>query len=321
MFFYVFILAGVMERNRAADEFANCVVRRGDQDLLLKPSLMIVSLVVPLLVGLLFALAVLEVDAGNGHVNFPEDMLPECILAMGCTAAFTEAGLISFMIFNVTRRNRNHLKRDIVWMDSLSDYVDSRGGDSRVMRSVRGRYVEGTSKAVSLFSMAVWLFIVVTLALLGILMHYVTDLEEGIGLAALALLLVLPMLLVLFLQFIATIGSVLKFPSRHDTIQADFTKALSDACATFGLKVEPMEHTVKKRHAVVHIILTVITLGLYSFVYLIFACRDMNRHLRTQWAYEEDLLERIVDFEGGIGIEPTDEGVPGGAVRLLKKLM
>lgn len=40
-----------MERNRGADEFVNCVVHRGDRDMMIKPWLFTASLLVPLIYG------------------------------------------------------------------------------------------------------------------------------------------------------------------------------------------------------------------------------------------------------------------------------
>ena len=34
----------------------------------------------------------------------------------------------------------------------------------------------------------------------------------------------------------------------------------------------------------------------------------MNKHLAEQWDYEEMVMRRIVEFEGGIGIECVGKG-------------
>ncbi len=46
----------------------------------------------------------------------------------------------------------------------------------------------------------------------------------------------------------------------------------------------------------------------------------MNAHLVEQWAYEEELMRRIIEFEGGTGIETCGEG-SGRVTRILGNLM
>ena len=69
----------------------------------------------------------------------------------------------------------------------------------------------------------------------------------------------------------------------------------------------PLEHKVLRRDIWIHTVLLILTLGLYSFADLFVSCREMNAHLVEQWAYEEELMRRIIEFEGGIGIETYGE--------------
>ncbi|MDO5854037.1 MAG: hypothetical protein Q4Q62_08420 [Thermoplasmata archaeon] len=312
-----------MHRNRAADEFVNCVVRRGDKDLLLKPSLIILALVVPLILGSVLALgSVFYIDANSSHQMFPHDQASQdrLVATFLYTLFATEAALASFLVFCVTRRNRNHLDRDKVWMTSLCDYVESHGGDAKEMRKLSEKTVGRYGEMVAMCSKAVWAFLVVVLACTGIVLSYTMGLfEDGwslLGIGAVALIYVL-----LILQFAFTVSAVFGLPARHDSVQAKFTEELERKCALFGLYVGKMEHTVKRRGIWIHAVLMVITLGMYSFVYLFIACRDMNQHLRSQWDYEEELMRKIVEFEGGRGIECTEEGAPGKAARFLGNLM
>lgn len=292
-----------MERNKAADAFVDCVVHRGDRDMMLKPSLFIAGLFIPVVVGTAVAFAVLWLDSANGNATFPEERYRECITVMLLTAFTAEAALSSFMLFCVTRRNRNHLKRDAEWMEALSDFVDFHGGDSASMRrtALGSRSVIGGT--VTNLSMAVWIILTLALVALGIGIFRTYDSASLDGVTVTVLIMAVPVMLMLLAQFAITVGSVFVFPSNHDAVQAKFTEEFSEKCAGFGFRVNRMQHTVHRRDIWPHILLVAVTLGLYSFVYLFISCREMNKHLTEQWAYEEDLMRRIVEFEGGTGIE------------------
>ena len=310
-----------MERNTAADDFVNCVVRRSDKDMFLKPSLMIASLIVPLLMGVAISACILIMNSESGYVHFQQEDMEECALAMIISALILESAVMSFMVFCVTRRNNNHLKRDITWMSALSDFVDYHGGDSSELRSITQGSKHRSEKTVTVLSMLIWLIIVAILIAFGVFAHGVTSEEETRGITAMFLVAMAPILLLLVLQFLITVGAVYRFPAKHDSIQTKFSEEFKKQCGRFGLQVNVMEHQVKRRMAWVHITLTILTLGLYSMIYLIIACRQMNRHMSVQWRYEEELMSRIIEFEGGNGIESTCEGQPNALVRAIGRLM
>lgn len=310
-----------MERNTAADDFVNCVVRRSDKDMFLKPSLMIASLIVPLVMGTMISAYILIVNGENGYVHFQQEDMEECALAIIISALILESAVMSFMVFCVTRRNNNHLKRDIVWMNSLSDFVDYHGGDSSEMRSIVQRSKHRSEKTVTILSMLIWLIILAILIVFGVFAHRVTSEEETMGLTTMFLVAMAPIILLLMTQFLITVGAVYRFPAKHDSIQTKFSEEFKKQCSRFGLQINAMEHRIKRRMAWVHIILAVLTLGLYSMIYLIIACRQMNRHMSVQWRYEEELMSRIIEFEGGNGIESTCDGQPNALIRAIGRLM
>ncbi len=119
-----------MERNRGADEFVNCVVHRGDRDMMIKPWLFIASLVVPLICGTTMAAWILWIDTYSVEVHFSANSYGGCLRVLVISAFAIEAALSSFMMFCVARRNRNHLGRDAEWMSALCDYVESKGGNA-----------------------------------------------------------------------------------------------------------------------------------------------------------------------------------------------
>lgn len=309
-----------MERNRGADEFVNCVVHRGDRDMMIKPWLFITSLLLPLVAGAAIATWILWNDSQTGYVHFPADSYDGCLSILVISMLSTGAALSSFMIFCVTRRNRNHLKRDGEWMAALCDFVDSHGGNTDNLRKISRRCSTTINGVIAKLSMIVWILLMLSIVGLGIWSHQLDSSADNevsfavIGIAG------VPAILLLFVQFILTFGSVLGFPARHDKIQSAFTEELKKQCAGFGLSVDSMPHKVLRRNLWMHAALLILSLGLYSFVYLFISCREMNAHLIEQWAYEENLMRRIIRFEGGIGIEICGN-TSGKATRILNNLI
>ncbi len=299
-----------MGRNVSADEFVNCVVRRCDQDMYLKPSSLICASLIPLLVGTIASIMVYASELGVTQSPLPDHAAKTFVVGL-FIAFITELALISFLIFCINRRNGSHLNRDNTWMGSLCDYVDDHGGDSAKMRDLLGKNRNRLGKAVETFSKGIWILMVIILLVSGMFLLQM-DMDENIdGLIAKGMLAAAPLVLLLLFQFVTTLSAVFTFPSWHDYRQSEFTKELQTQCSRFGLRIDAMDHTVKRRYLIIHILLTLLTLGLYSVVFLTFSCRAMNKHLLNQWTYEEELAYRIIEFEGGSGIEATDIGRKG----------
>ncbi len=314
MFFYGYNRDAGMGRCFAADDFVNCVVRRGDSDMMLKPSLIVLALFVPLVLGGLLA-AFLVTDS-----DMTDDEVGEGLIIVLLMALVAEMALVSFMVFCVSRRNRNHVKRDLVWMESLCDYVDFHGGDSDELRRMYRSASRSTNRFTAFISMVIWIALALFLVAVGA-WFYFSDPADGIGTVAMVAVSLVPSLLLLLLQLFLTVGTVVGLPSNHDRLQAEFTAELKKQCSRFGLEIDAMEGTVGRTHTGVHLLLTVVTVGLYGFVCLVITCRRMNKHLRSQWDYETELADRIVKHEGGIGVEATAEGRPNVVVRTVGGLV
>ncbi len=282
--------------------------------MLLKPSLIVLALFVPLVAGGLLA-AYLVADGG-----LADDQAGTGLVVVLLMALVTEAALLSFMIYCVSRRNRNHVRRDLEWMGSLCDYVDFHGGDSGRLREMLGRASRSTNRVTAAVSMLIWIVLVAFMVALGF-WFFGADSSDGVGTLTMAAVSLVPSLVLLLLQFLLTVGTVLGLPSRHDRLQAEFTSELKERCAGFGLEIDAMKGTVGRTFTAGHLVLTVVTAGIYGFVCLAIACRRMNRHLESQWAYETALADRIVRREGGIGVESTAEGRPNVVVRTIGGLM
>lgn len=303
MFFYTYMLRSGMERSRGADRFADNVVHRVDTDTVLKPWLIVLSLLIPVMFGFLLAYGYLYEDDGRYFRDSIDDYL---LVTLVFGLFLLECGELSFLLYIVVKRNKSHLDRDAQWMDALCLYVDEHRGDSTAMRAIAANckgVITGPATAVSF---AAWVFEVLMLVILGVLLA-VTAPDGLEGYRSKAAILLPPTLIVLLAQLIITSGSAFGFPARHDKLQSEFTKELSSSASAFGLSIGPMPHIVQIRKLWPHIVLAVVTLGLYLFVYLFISCREMNRHLASQWEYEEYLLRSIISFEGGTGVEAVGQ--------------
>ena len=124
----------------------------------------------------------------------------------------------------------------------------------------------------------------------------------------------------LLIQFIFTTGTTYRFPAKHDDAQHRFTKELQRCLP--GIDQPAMGHEVRIGSRIIHIILFVVTLGLYSIPLLLLANHGMNKHIRNQWKYETDLMMKIIRNEGGIGVEGFGSNQPSNAfLRFLKNAL
>ncbi len=291
-----------MERSRGADILADNIVHRVDTDTVLKPWLITLALLAPVVLGTFIAYGNLYLDDGK---YFHSDIGHYLAGTLVYGLFLLECGEISFLLYTIVRRNRNHLERDAAWMDALCTYAEEHRSGSSKMRATAAGCRGVISGPATALSMAAWVFEMLMLIVLGILLA-TTPPDSVNTYATKAVILLPPTLLVLLAQFVLTAGSVFGFPARHDKLQSDFTREFSTVASGFGLHVGTMDHEVRIRKVWPHIALTVLTLGLYLFIYIFISCKEMNHHLASQWAYEEDLLGRIIEFEGGTGIEPAD---------------
>lgn len=300
-----------MERNVWADMFIDIVVRRSGYDTLMKTSVVTMVLVVPFLVCLV--LCVCQFSA-NADVFRDSDVAAYILLDV---VAVAQCCIASFILLMITRRSHRHLVRDIVWMEAVSGYVGSHGADTTVLDEIRGEVSERGWTVKILVSAALWAAIGVILVAMGVSMYYRTDALDNSVMG-----LIVVSYIILLAQFVVTIGSTAMFPSRHDSVQCRFTEELSRRMADIGVECSPMERSVSDVRPLIHVILFVATLGLYSFVLLLLANHRMNAHLKSQWEYETVLMMRIIRNEDGIGVEGIGDNQPSNAaLRFLRNAL
>ena len=297
-----------MERNESTDAFADCVVRRTDHDTVMKPGVVVATMVVPAVLALLMVTVVMDANVGT---VFTEDGVRAGIV----TALVTECCVIGFMLYVLAGRTASHQKRDVVWTDSLVGYARSKGADVGELEKLAGKVRSRGRGPLRAVCFVLWAFSAVLLLAMAFYFGFLTgDIDDRIFLLAGV------EYILLVLQFLIGTGATYGFPYAHEKAQIRFTEELSARLKDRGVSVDSMKPLVGKPHWVISILLFILTMGLFSVVLFLFACRNMNLHIRNQQEYEDSLLETIIKAEGGNGVRPVEGSGPGVAAGILRSL-
>lgn len=277
-------------RDEYADRFANCVVNRSEKDLIMRlPLTLITILVMPFVSGcIVYYLCEYYISKSYLHDSSLEIAL-FVFLTVFCS-------LISFTMCSMVSRSKNHSDRDMEWMDSLIGYASVKGCNTDLLKQKRN---DANGYGLLLSQTLSYLFWGFTLVLLILSLFLFTS-ESLSGFAWLGLILIYAVVLI---QFIFTLGPAIRFPGNNDSIQSEFTFALRDQLALKGIHIDPMLRSVPNSHRIIWFILTVVTLGLFHVILVFYSIMALNRHMYSQWMYEEKLLKSIMDAEGATGIE------------------
>ena len=280
------------------DDFVDCVIRRSETDSVPSTYLVVLVIIVPLILAQAFIASGVTAlgdwfDGNEYEVVYYVSLYAECCI-------------VSFVLFVLTRRSSSHLARDIVWMDSLIGYAESKGADASTLRGIRDEASRGRWTAKGWVGTAFWLAVTAYTIIQGFILFYGTGPEDGRGLVPFVYVYLLVMA-----QFVFTLGTTAGFPYRHDRLQCEFSREFSERAAGFGLEIDAMEPSVRKARWIIHIVLFAVTLGVYSVVILLLANRRTNTHIRSQWGYESRVMISMIRHEDGIGIEGVSDNQPG----------
>ena len=298
-----------MERNKFADTFADCVVRRTEYDTVMKPGVVMATILIPAVLALAMATVIMDANIGTA---FTEDSVRAGIV----TALVTECCIIGFMLYVLAGRTASHQRRDGIWTDSLVRYAESKGADVGELEDLARRIRSRGRGPLRSVCFLLWAFSAILLLALVFYFGFLTgDIDNRIYLlAGIAYVL-------LILQFMLGTGATYGFPYSHEKAQIRFTEELSVVLKGRGISVDPMRPLVGKPHWVVCILLFILTLGLFSVPLFLLACRSMNLHIRNQQRYEDYLLEAIIKAEGGSGVKPVEGSCPGRGVGFLRSIL
>lgn len=297
-----------MERNEFADQFADCVVRRTEYDTVMKPGIVILTMALPAL--LVLAVVTLVIDANLG-TNFTEEGVRAGILV----ALMVECCIIGFLLYALSSRTQRHQARDDIWTEALVGYARSKGSNVTELEKLGSKLHRRGRFPLRAVALVLWGISVLFLLAIGVYLGLLTSpLDNRLFVFGTV------SYLLLILQFLLSTGATYGFPRGHEKRQIAFTEEFSARMGDVGIDMPAMKPLVGKAHWVVCIVLFIVTLGLFSIVMFLLACRNMNLHIHNQWGYEKDVLQRIMDTEGGKSVRPVEGSRMGVAQSFLKSI-
>lgn len=291
-----------MGDDRDLNRFISCVSSRYDHDTIISGTSMAALLLVP--VACAFILIVIPLNYETTNYDSRMNGI--------YTSMIIESIMITFIMMSMYNRLSDHSKRDHEWRSGLIGYASGLGCDvGRLSRmDAEATHLErGRAKYPALAVMAVSLLIIP--AALTNLENSYTNVMEIRGqyiYASIALAFVM-----FFLVFI----TILRYPYQHEHRQVRFTEELARVLDGAGIYIEPMPEVIRHRPVWIHVLLFVVTVGLYSFVMLFIVYRATNNHFYNQWNYEERLMVTLVRAEGGTGIAPVESPRTGFDLRAI----
>jgi hypothetical protein len=261
-----------------AERYLNCVLHRGEEDILLVISVMLIAIVgIPGLI--LYQILPLYIESS---VEF--DLLSFYVYILFMSV------LIAFFAYRMNASLLHHYERDLEWLSSLIEYAEGQGKETMALTALRDNMCGLVSRKLYKITLAIFLVLMVADTALAASYLYLND-----------YVLYYYEYAVIFAVFITLSGNALYVVDRIekiDSIQCKFTQSFSECMSDEQPIIGSMPETVKPHRMWLHVVLIVVTLGIYSLILTIMAAHSLNAHIREQWAYEEDLLKWMMTKDG-----------------------
>ena len=219
---------------------------------------------------------------------------PDCLVALSIFMCL----LISYIIYRMFRILHYHHVRDMIWMDSLTSYAESKGKDVSELRSIMNESEDSRSEHILRILYCIAMVQGVVAVLEGL---YVIQNTQSMGIlsttfTAFTIIILVETAFVSSYQFVKI--------RRYDDIQCRFTVEFSELFKE-DLGMMPMVTGITVRRLWPHVVLMFATLGIYVVVFALWTIHTLNVHLSRQWTYEEELVRGIARLEGATGVIPV----------------
>ena len=106
-----------------------------------------------------------------------------------------------------------------------------------------------------------------------------------------------------------------------DAVQDRFIAYFAELMSDDEHVLEPMSLSRKRRGLRIHVVLMIVTFGIYSQFFLLWTIHNYNRHIREQWSYEKKVLQWISLRSGGLRVEKVRTDNRSGTVNLIKRMI
>lgn len=252
-----------------ADRFLDCVLHRGGNDTVLLIAVMLFAIIgVPGFILYQIVPMIIHSGAVYSIENFYLYLLFTSILI----ALFTYC-----MVSSVVK----HHARDVVWMDSLKEYAESKGKVTTTMeplcRKMEG-LVDSRFKWYLLGALGALIVVNIAQASMHLRLYSIASYFE----------------LAISLFVIANLGIadlyVMDRIQKIDSVQTSFTREFCESMLGEQPILEEMNTGMKTYSLKTQMILMIATLGLYSLILSVWTAHILNVHVRSQWTYEEGVI-------------------------------
>ena len=265
----------------AADRFLNCVMKRSDSDSLFRiGAFLMITILAPAI-----AFVVMHEFLGSGS-----SIADTGVELVAWTA-------ILYALYLEVKGLNLHLARDAEWADSLASYARFRGRGSDEIDSLAGSMRDaGNGRA-----MQVTKYTFLAMAVVNIAAAVLTG-NRDIGVTSQSILTWAALILTV-VEMAFTSAYILETITKHNFQQCKLTSLFVESMGGIINIGEMSTGAAKEKIDLLpHIILLMITLGVYSLFFNLFVLHRMNNHISCQWEYEERLLEEIAKAEGATDV-------------------
>ncbi len=193
-------------------------------------------------------------------------------------ASAVEAFMIVILLFTMYNRFVTHSRRDKMWREALIRHTESEGLNTDALVEYHRAITE--SDQFSMVRPLIAIILITAASSILAIIFFPMDIMGRVLIwipVALGLLFALP--------------TCIRYPVKHENDQIRFTEILAETFRPTGVEITPMPRVVKVSKTWIHVVLLVVTSGLYAIIWLVIMVREMNRHLRYQHAYEDHLLQ------------------------------
>ncbi len=268
--------------------FREIVSLRYKKDTIMNGFATAVVLLMPLLVMSLVQLLI-EMKVGRLEELEPyKNMVSQIVINI-------EMFVVMAILYQMHKRLRTHAQRDKMWRQSLIQFANRMGADTyeleEIDRKIRAREHFPLTPVIMLLMGLMFLFCVYLFVYYAPYWLTVEGSDEFLSNTMyIGIILCLAQLIIIFYN-------VLTYAYKHEKRQCEFTLELSKRLGEVGVTVPPMIRIVSHHHILTHIILLILTGGIYTIWLGFQLFKGMNRHLINQWVYENEML-RVVESNG-----------------------
>ena len=273
--------------NECADAFLDCIMKRSRYDTMMHMGMIILVMVVTpiIILGFIHTQDYLDTREISGIIG----------------AQLLENLIFNFIIFSIVLALYKHHCRDILWMNALAGYAESYGHD---VSELRGIIREFDDRGIRLV-VKVFRIYIIALTVLTVIQGVAVSVK-GLDIDTCVHIVEMLALLMLILLCIST-GYQFKKLRKYDSLQRRFERLFCSMMSKELHGITPNAGRIWAKWVWPHVILMIVTVGLYSLPFSLYVVHTMNVHITTQHRFEGRLMVAIMEKEGATGIRRIEK--------------